>query len=132
MSAIYFEFKKGKYPIELTYWQALKVLPDKFGINLCKIFTDGEAAGETMQSLVLDDECCLRLAWHYVNETASFTEEEFLQQMTGSDLERFREDFWAAVINFSGPLKRNLLTELWNQFKRDLKKVELPNETSGA
>ena len=130
--SIAYEFKGIKYPIKLNYLEALRVLPDKFDINLSKIFTDGEAASETMQALILDDERTLNLLWYYMQDTAPFTQDEFLEMMSGRDLERFREDFWAAVVNFSGPLKKNLLTEMWNQFKRDLKKAELQSETSDA
>lgn len=127
-----FEFKDRKYPIKINYLESLKTLPEKFDLRLCAIFTDGEAAADTMQGLILDDEKTINLAWHYVEPTASFTYDEFLEEMQGKDLERFREDFWSAVVNFSGPLKKNLLTEMWNQFKRDLKKAELQSETSTA
>lgn len=128
---MHFEFKNIQYQININYYDSLKVLPEKFNINLCKIFTDGEIAGETMQNLILDDELTLKLAWYYIEPAISgMDEDDFLRNMTGKDLERFREAFWQAVVNFSGPLKKNLLTEMWNQFKRDLKKAELPTETS--
>lgn len=126
---ISFEFRGKKYPITINYLESLRTLPEKFGINLTKIFTDGEAASQTMQALILDDEKSLELAWHYIHEHTDISYEEFLETVTGKDLERFREDFWSAVVNFSGPLKRRLLQELWDQFKRDLKRAELQNET---
>lgn len=129
---IYFEFRGKKYPITINYLESLRTLPEKFNINLTKIFTDGEAAAETMQSLVLDDEKTLNLAWHYIHEHTDMEFTDFLSTMTGKDLERFREDFWSAVVNFSGPLKKRLLLELWEQFKRDLKKAEFQNEESEA
>lgn len=129
-SQMVFEFRGKQYPIKITYLASIKVLPDKFGLNLTKIFTDGDAAAETMQALILDDEKTLLLAWYYIEEHTDMTYDEFLETVTGKDLERFREDFWAAVVNFSGLLKRNLLQEMWNQFKRDLKRAELANETS--
>ena len=132
MATVYFELKGKKYPIEINYTQALKILPEKFGINLAKVFTSGEEAASTMEILVLDDEKSLALAWHYIEPTASFDEEQFLTDMNGSLLDQFREDFWAAVVNFTGPLKRNLMREMWEQFKRDLKKVDLQTETSTA
>jgi hypothetical protein len=127
---IAFEFKNNKYPIKINYLESLRVLPEKFGINLSKMFTDPDASSETMQALTLDDEKTLKLAWYYVEPSASFPEEEFLEQMTGKDLERFREDFWSAVVNFSGPLKKNLLMAMWDQFKRDIKKAEFESPTS--
>jgi len=127
---VHFEFRGKKYPIDITYYQSIKILPEKFGINLSKIFTDGEVAADTMQTLILDDEKTLDLCWHYLNEKTEIEFDEFLEIISGKDLERFREDFWAAVVNFSSPLKKKLLQDLWSQFKRDLKKADLTMETS--
>jgi len=127
---VHFEFRGKKYPIDITYYQSIKILPEKFGINLSKIFTDGEVAADTMQTLILDDEKTLDLCWHYLNEKTEIEFDEFLEVISGKDLERFREDFWAAVVNFSSPLKKKLLQDLWSQFKRDLKKADLTMETS--
>ncbi len=129
---MFFELKNAKYLIKITYRDSLIVLPEKFGINLCKIFTDGDAAADTMQALILDDERTLKLAWHYIEPKSDLDWEQFLDLMEGKDLERFREDFWAAVVNFSGPLKKNLLQEMWSQFKRDLKKADLTSMISDA
>ena len=127
---VHFEFRGKKYPIDITYYQSIKILPEKFGINLSKIFTDGDVAADTMQTLILDDEKTLDLCWHYLNEKTEIEFDEFLEVISGKDLERFREDFWAAVVNFSSPLKKKLLQDLWSQFKRDLKKADLTMETS--
>lgn len=132
MAPIFFELNNTKYPITLNYLQCLRVLPERFGISLTKIFTDNDAAVKTMEALVLDDERTLQLAWFYIEPTASIDEEAFLELVDGRDLERFREAFWQAVVNFFGPLKRNVLTDLWNQFKRDLKKAELQSGTSDS
>lgn len=130
---MHFELDGNKYQISLNYYEAIKVLPSKFGIHLNKIFTDGDAAAQTMQTLALDDELCLKLAWYYVEPTASaMDEDDFYRAMSGKDLERFRDAFWQEVVNFSGPLKKNLLMEMWSQFKRDLKKAELATENSNA
>ena len=129
---VHFEFRGKKYPIDITYYQSIKILPEKFGINLGKIFTDGEVAADTIQTLILDDEKTLDLCWHYLDEKTELTFDDFLQTITGKDLDRFREDFWAAVVNFSSHLKKDLLQDLWKQFKKDLKKASLTMETSDA
>ena len=129
---IQYELRGKQYPLNITYYQSIKILPEKYGINLCKIFTDGDAAAETMQTLILDDEKTLNLLWHFLEERTDMTFDEMLETVTGKDLERFREDFWSAVVNFSGPLKKNLLIEMWSQFKRDLKRAELTTETSSV
>lgn len=126
---VYFEFKDKKYPLEINYYESIKTFPDKFGINLGKIFTDEVAASETMQALIFDDERTIDLAWYFINEKTDMTFDDFLKKLTGKELEQFREDFWSAVVNFSPRLKQDLLRELWNQFKKDLKKVDLTNET---
>lgn len=127
-----FKFMGVEYPIQINYWEAVTVLPEKFKINLTKIFIDNQAAEETMQALVLDDEKTLELAWHYVGSSSSFDKQKFFENMQGKDLDQFREDFWSAVINFSPPLKRNLMDDLWRTFKKELKQADLQNETSDA
>ena len=109
---VHFEFKGKKYPIDITYYQSIKILPEKFGISLSKIFTDGEVAAATMETLILDDEKTLDLCWHYLNEKTELEFDQFLEVISSKDLERFREDFWAAVVNFSSPLKKKLLQDL--------------------
>jgi hypothetical protein len=122
---IRFKLEDKEYPITINYLMALQDLPEKFGIDLTKIFTDPEKAEDTMNALILDDEKGLRLAWYFVEKSAVGMEwEDFLQKMNGKVLETFREDFWSAVVNFSGPLKKNLLTELWTGFKREIKKAK--------
>lgn len=126
-----FELNKIKYPIEINYFESIKVLPQKFGVSLTRMFVDQDEAVSTMESLILDDEKTLALAWYYVERTATgIDEDDFLRTMTGKDLERFREAFWQAVVNFSGPLKRPLMEEIWKQFKKDLKSPELLNTIS--
>ena len=117
-----FEFQGQQYTIEINYWESTKVLPE-YGIFLGTMFTDEEAAAKTMQNLGLDDEAALRLAWKYVEPTTSMSEETFYKTMNGEQLDKFREAFWAAVVNFSGALKKNLLVELWSEFKKELKKA---------
>lgn len=85
-----------------------------------------------MQTLALDDERTLDLLWFYLEETAAFDKDDFLKTVEAKDLDRFRDDFWSAVVNFSGPLKKNLMMELWDQFKRDIKKADLQSRISDA
>lgn len=126
-----FELNKIKYPITINYYESIKVLPQKFGVSLTRMFVDQDEANETMVSLTMDDEKTLALAWYYVEQTASgMDEDDFLKVMTGKDLERFRDAFWQAVVNFSGPLKKPLLEEIWKDFKKSLKSPELLNQIS--
>lgn len=121
MTTIRFEFRNQSYPIKITYWDAIEVYPDKFGINLCEVFTDEDAALETMQKLTLDDLCIINMVEHFTEIDRT----TLLKSITSEDLDRFREDFWAAVSVFSGPLKRGILQQMWTQFKREIKNAEL-------
>jgi hypothetical protein len=129
---ITFEFNNLTYPIKLTYGVSLNVLPQRFGINLSKIFTDPEMASQTLQNLTFDDEKTLQLMWYFIEPTASMDYDEFLEKITPKELENFREMFWAAVVNFSGSLKKNILLQMWDDFKREVKKADLMKMTSEA
>jgi hypothetical protein len=107
-------------------------LKDKHGINLLKIFVSNDEASQVMQNLVLDDEATIKLAWYYVEPTASFQFDEFIEHLTPKTLDQFREAFWDAVVGFSSPLKQNLLRDLWGQMKRDLKKASLSQMSNDA
>lgn len=128
---IKFEFRQRQYPIKITYFDAITTLPERFGIDLCEIFTDEDKALRTMQALTLDDKLCLKLMHHYIGDGIEW--EDLLKQATEKDVARFREDFWTEVGVFSGPLKRGILEQMWNQFKKELKEAnfeEMISETS--
>lgn len=128
----YFELKDNRYPITLNYHQCIKDLPEKFGISLTKIFTDEEKVEQTMQALVLDDEKTIDLLWYYIADKTGLEFDQLLEQITGRDLERFRENFWEEVVNFFGPLKKEMLTSLWKEFKNGIKKADFENLTSNV
>jgi len=125
-----FNIGKQEYNIKLTYGLSVNVLPDKFNINLTKIFVDSELASKTMETLVLDDERTLSLMWFFVEPTASIDYDTFLEKVSPQELEEFREAFWAEVVNFSGSLKKNMMLQMWTEFKKELKKAHLTTEPS--
>lgn len=120
-------FKVGNatYQIKLTYGTTISILPEKFGIHINRILSDGDAAQDTLTTLVLDDEKCLRFMYYWMESTTSQTYEAFLDSVTTSELDAFREAFWSEVVNFSGSLKKKLMLQLWSEFKRDLKDANL-------
>ena len=120
-----FTVDKQRYTIALTWWKAINVLPEQFSISITKILSDNEQATETLNTLVLDDEKTLKLMWHFMEPTASMGIEQFLTIVTTPEIEAFREAFWAEVVNFSGSLKKNILLQMWDQFKRDLKTTDV-------
>lgn len=119
-----FKLDNVEYPIELNYRLSLQELP-KLGVRLNDIFADEDAASETMQNLLLDDEKTLLLAWHFIKDTASFGYDDFLDKMSPRKTDTFREVFWEEVANFSGALKENLLRDMWREFKKALKNPSL-------
>ena len=120
-----FTVDKQRYTIALTWWKAINVLPEQFSISITKILSDNEQATETLNTLVLDDEKTLKLMWHFMEPTASMEMEQFLTIVSTPEIEAFREAFWAEVVNFSGSLKKNILLQMWDQFKRDLKTTDV-------
>ena len=120
-----FTVNKQTYSITLNWWKAINVLPEKYGISITKLLSDNELSIETLNTLVLDDEKTLKLMWYFVEPIASMELEGFLNVVTTQEIESFREAFWAEVVNFSGSLKKNILLQMWSQFKRDLKTTDV-------
>jgi hypothetical protein len=71
----------------------------------------------------------LRLFFYLIEDQSGLNYEEFLQQMDGKQLGQFREDFWSEVVNFSDPLKKTLLQDLWRDYRKQVKKAST-SETS--
>lgn len=123
-------FKVGAIdiPIKINWMLALTELPEQFDIRICKLFdpqhTDGTQ--DLMQKLLLDDEYTLKLCWFFVSRKSEMTYDTFLNELDSShNLESFREAFWAAAVNFSGPLKKGLMIEAWKEMKREVKNFSI-------
>lgn len=110
---------------------AVVTIPELFGIQITKVFSGGDTANETLQSLCLDDEKCLKLFHWCLGGEDELSFEDFLKGVDGSQLSKFREDFWAEVVNFSDPLKKQILQELWKQYRKEVRKA-LATETSDS
>lgn len=118
------------YNIKIGYRDSLEILPEKFGIYLSRLFSSEEYASETMSALVLDDERSLKLMYYYVEDQSTMEWDQFLDNVTPKELEAFREAFWVEVENFSGSLKKNLLRQIWTEFKREIKKGSLEKQST--
>jgi hypothetical protein len=118
-----FSFQGQEYVITLGYYDAINVLPEKFDLHLVKLFVDQQALLKTINGLLADDEKALQLMWFYMQESASFEWDDLLKKVSSSDINTFREAFWAEVVNFSGPLKKTPLMDLWKMAKTELKKM---------
>ena len=119
------------FEINISYRTAYTHLPEKFDIRLLQMFVDEEAGEKLLKELLLDDEKCLGLFWFFVEpQFEGKTFDDFLGILQTGDLDKFRQTFWEEVANFSGPLKRNLVMQLWEMLQRELKEIDLKPEIS--
>jgi hypothetical protein len=119
-----------EFPIKLTYGMAIRDLPEKFGLQPLRLFSDQMVAQEMMTTLVLNDEKALSLMWYFVQPNVSITFDDFLDKVSPDELNSFVEVFWEALSNFSGPLKRPIMLTLWEDFKKSLRDPESMKEKS--
>lgn len=120
-----FPFDGKDYKLEIKYRLATEVLPDKFEIELLKLFVNNEAANSTMQRMLLDDRLVERVLWFFLEEQTSLTHDQFIDKMSIDALDTFREAFWVEVSNFFGSAKRKLILDMWEMFKKELKNIDL-------
>lgn len=127
-----FTFHDKAYPIIINWSSAYNVLPEKFDINILKLFVNEEETQKTISNLLNDDDLALRLCWFYLEPHVSFDWEKFLQLLDEEleAVENFREAFWAAVVNFSSPQKKGVLLEMWKIMKREMKQLSLESQIS--
>lgn len=130
MQVAVFEFNGKKYKVEISPTMAYKELPQRFEINLLKMFADEETNKETLQTLIMDDDKMLHLMYFFLEKNGStLTLENVLSQMENlAVLDTFRDAFWAGVINFSPPLKKNILLQIWDQMKKEIKDIDFQSQ----
>lgn len=120
-----FSFADDTYTINITWWDAISVYPEKFDLELLKLMADDEMTQIIVGRIALDDDLMVKLMWHFMQDEASFKFEDFLHKLTTPAISDFREAFWKEVANFSGPLKEEALLKGWKETKRFLKKATL-------
>lgn len=127
-----FNFAGKQYPINITWSSAYNTLPEKFEINILKLFVNEDETQKTISTLLADDDLALRLCWFYLEPQVQFDWEKFLTLLDEQPeaIEDFRETFWAAVVNFSSPQKKGVLLEMWKIMKREMKQLSLESQTS--
>jgi len=127
-----FTFHEKAYPIIINWSSAYNVLPEKFDINILKLFVNEEETQKTISNLLNDDDLALRLCWFYLEPHVSFDWDKFLQLLDEEleAIENFREAFWAAVVNFSSPQKKGVLLEMWKIMKREMRQLSLESQIS--
>lgn len=129
-----FTFNGRTYPIEITWKLAYAVLPEKFDIEVLKLFINDQITNKVVSQLLLDDELTLRLCWFFLEPQVSFDFDKFVELLDTEPeaIEGFREVFWGAVVNFSSPQKKGVLRDLWDQMKREMRQLKLESTTSST
>lgn len=128
-----FEFDGKKIPIELDVKMVMGDLAKKFDLRILSMFTDDTIVEAAMRKLVFHDEETLKLMHYFIEKQTSMSYDSMCNKMTNLDiLDEFREAFWAAVVNFSGPLKKQALLEIWKMFKDELRQFKSQQNTSDA
>lgn len=115
------KFKYGdiQIPMELGWVLAHGKLQE-LGINVLGILSDG---GKTIQTILLDDQIMIQVWYYYVHQHTNDSWEDALEVLDEGEggLHEFRENFYKLVVSFSPSLSRDLLTEMWDKIKRDMK-----------
>lgn len=129
-----FHFNGRSYPIEITWKLAYSILPEKFDIEVLKLFINDQITNKIVSQLLLDDEVALRLCWFFLESQVSFDFDKFIELLDTEPeaIDNFREVFWGAVVNFSSPQKKGVLRDLWDQMKREMKALKLDSITSST
>lgn len=129
-----FTFSGKTYPIAITWSLAHATLPEKFNIEILKLFVDEATTQRTINNLLMDDDLALRLCWFFIEPQISYDWEKFLSLLDEETeaIDNFREVFWGAVINFSSPQKRGVLGDMWKIMKRELKQLNLDSPQSST
>ena len=127
-----FTFGGKQYPITITWSSAYNVLPEKFDIEILKLFVNEEQTQKIAMNLLVDDDLALRLCWFYLEPQVQYDWDKFLELLDEEPeaIEHFRETFWAAIVNFTSPQKKGVLLDLWKMLKREMKQLSLESQTS--
>jgi hypothetical protein len=127
-----FTFGDKTYPIIVTWSLAYNTLPEKFNIEILKLFVDEQLTQATTHRILVDDDLALRLCWFFLEPQVSYDWDKFLELLDQEPeaVENFRESFWSAVVNFSSPQKKGVLIEMWKLLKRELRQLSLDMDKS--
>lgn len=119
-----FKFENTEFPITIKVGTAIS-LKHEFGINLLNLF-EGDNIELFAQTMSLNDEKIIDLMYHFVKEKYS-NREKWIDSLERDDLTRFKEAFWAGVINFSDPAAKPILLELQKRLPELLKQNVVKN-----
>jgi hypothetical protein len=127
-----FSFNEKSYPIVITWSLAYNTLPEKFNIEILKLFVDEQLTQSTTNRILVDDDLALRLCWFFLESQVTYDWDKFLELLDSEPeaIENFRETFWSAIVNFSSPQKKGVLLEIWKVLKREMKQLSLDMDKS--
>lgn len=112
-----YEILGRKIPITITFRDALTIYPNR-GLKILNIL-DSNNAQETLQTLLLNDEIMLDLWKHYIAEN-NIDEDEALDALDRDNFQKFKNEVWNAVVNFSDPQMQGALREIKKLLEQEL------------
>lgn len=109
-----------------TYGFASKTLQDKLGINLLNLF-EGNNLEMLITQILLNDEFALKCWWYFVDKKLQSSDptsayNNAIDTLTPTQLSEFKDAFWAAIISFFDPIRREMLIQTRAGFKEILLK----------
>ncbi len=121
-----FELGTEKHTVKLNFDDIEGKLKD-FGIDVIELFTKEEEADKFLSRFMMDDMFAADIMLFYVNKTHPEMQKKDLLRTMGSfePLDGFRNAFWGGIVNFSSPLKKTILTQMWEKMKQMLVDPEL-------
>jgi len=124
-----YKYRGQVVPIKITYGSAWTTLKDK-GVDVLSIFDDGN---DVIQTIMLNDRVMLDIRFHYLKEAG--LEDDFfnsIEDLTGNEMQKFKEAFWDEVVNFSPAPARDTLMDFWKEAKKRLKSQRASSENMSS
>lgn len=123
-TAAVFKFENTEFPIIIRVGTAI-ILKQDFKINLLNLF-ENDNINAFAEMMSLNDEKIIDLMYYFLKEKYT-NREKWIDSLERDDLTRFKEAFWAGVINFSDPAAKPILLELQKRLPELLKQNVIQN-----
>ena len=120
-----FKFQNREYSLTIGWVQAVDEFPANFDLHIADLVSDNVKSQDTVNNIMLNDNIIIKLMWHYLKPHVEMEWVDFLKKVESKEVHDFRQVFWEAVLDFSGPLKVNLLKEIWAEMKKELQELTL-------
>lgn len=115
------------FKITITMWDAFEVLPKDFDVNIPSLF-EGDNLNTLLARMFMSDTLAVQLIQHY----SELPYEEIIQSLTPESLARFKDVWWAVVLDFFDQTRRESLREILKQVPQLMRTTigQSLNETS--